>query len=188
MTESVVILKWMWAALGIYWLVSASGTRKTAVSESPGLRFLRMGILILTFTLLLSPWLRMSWLGRRFVPETAIGERTGVVLTATGSALCIWARRALGEFWSDKVALKIDHQLIRRGPYARLRHPIYSGVLLAIAGTALAMGEWRGAVAFALMTTNYFVKAKREDRILASRFGEDFTEYKRQTGFLLPKW
>ena len=188
MTDSSVILRWMWAALGIYWLISARATRKTEVGESPWLRVLRMGILSITFVLLLLPRLGTGWLGRRFVPETAVGERGGLVLTAGGLALCIWARRALGEYWSDKVALKVDHQLIRSGPYARLRHPIYSGVLLAVAGTALAIGEWRGAVAFAVMGINYFVKAKREDRILVSRFGEDFMEYKRRAGFLLPKW
>src|SRR2546426_4370073 len=56
------------------------------------------------------------------------------------------------------------------------------------AGTALAIGEWREVIALALLGANYFVKAKREDRILASRFGEKFAEYKRQAGFLAPKW
>src|SRR4029077_17391496 len=121
-------------------------------------------------------------------PETAIGRGAGLALTAAGLLLCIWARRTLGEYWSDKVRLKGDHELIRRGPYAHLRHPIYSGVLLAVTGTALAIGEWRGAVALALLGANYFVKAKREDRILASRFGENFADYKRQARFLLPRW
>jgi len=78
--------------------------------------------------------------------------------------------------------------LIRHGPYAHLRHPIYSGVLLAVGGTALAIGEWRGVIALVLLGANYFVKSKREDRILASRFGESFAEYKRHAGFLLPRW
>jgi len=182
------ILKWMWGALGIYWIIAARGTKKTEVSESVWFRVLRLGILGITFVLLLSPWLRVVWLGRRFVPETAIGRGVGLALTAAGLLLCVWARRTLGKFWSDEVALKVDHQLIRRGPYAHLRHPIYSGVLLAVAGTAVAIGEWRGVVALALLGANYFVKAKREDRILASRFGESFAEYKRQAGFLLPRW
>ena len=188
MIDSVAVLKWMWVALGAYWLISARATKKIEVGESPWLRILRMGILSVTFVLLLSPWLRVGWLGRRFVPETAINRGVGLTLAAAGLALCIWARRVLGQYWSDKVALKVGHQLIRQGPYARLRHPIYSGVLIAIAGTALAIGEWRGLVALAAMTINYFVKAKREDRILASRFGESFAEYRQHAGFLLPKW
>ena len=188
MMNSHVILKFMWGAFGVYWLIAARGTKTTEVSESGWLRVLRVGILFVTFVLLLSPWLRMGWLGQRFLPDTAIGRGVGVALSATGLLLCIWARRTLGEYWSDKVALKIDHQLIRRGPYAHLRHPIYAGVLLAIAGTALAIGEWRGVVALVLMAVNYLAKAKREDRILASRFGENFAEYKRQAGFLAPRF
>jgi protein-S-isoprenylcysteine O-methyltransferase Ste14 len=188
MIESAIILRWMWGAMGIYWLIAARATKKTEVSESGWLRVLRLGILSLTFVLLLSPWLRVGWLGRRFVPDTAILGRVGLVLAVAGLALCLWARRVLGEHWSDKVALKVDHQLVRGGPYGHLRHPIYSGVLLAIAGTALAIGEWRGVVALLLLGANYFVKAKREERILTSRFGEDFAEYTRHAGFLLPKW
>jgi protein-S-isoprenylcysteine O-methyltransferase Ste14 len=188
MIESSAILKWMWGAFGIYWLIAARGTKRIEVSETVWFRVLRLGILLITFVLLLSPWLRMGWLGGRFAPETAIGRGAGLTLTAAGLLLCIWARRTLGDHWSDKVALKVDHQLIRRGPYAHLRHPIYSGVLLAFAGTALAIGEWRGMVALALLVANYFVKAKREDQILASRFGKSFAEYKRQAGFLLPRW
>jgi protein-S-isoprenylcysteine O-methyltransferase Ste14 len=188
MIESAIILRLMWGAMGIYWLIAALGTKKTAVSESAWFRVLRLGILGITFLLLLSPWLRVGWLGRRFLPDSAVARTLGVTLTAAGLLLCIWARRTLSERWSDKVALKVDHQLIRRGPYAYLRHPIYSGVLLAIAGTALAIGEWRGLIAFFLLGTNYFVKAKREEWILAARFGDSFTEYKRQAGFLAPRW
>jgi protein-S-isoprenylcysteine O-methyltransferase Ste14 len=178
----------MWGAMGIYWLIAALGTKKITVSESVWFRVLRLGILGITFVLLLSPWLRMGWLGRRFLPDSAIGAGVGVTITAAGLLLCIWARRTLGEYWSDKVALKVDHQLIRRGPYAHLRHPIYSGVLLAIAGTALAIGEWRGLIALFLLGTNYFAKAKREEWLLAARFGDDFNEYKRQAGFLTPRF
>jgi len=140
------------------------------------------------FALLLTSRFRTGLLALRFVPDTPGIRGVGYGLTVAGMALCVWARLELGEYWSDKVALKVGHRLIRNGPYARLRHPIYSGVLVAIAGTTLAIGEWRGVVALAVMSVNYLVKAQREDRILASRFGEEFTAYKRQAGFLAPKW
>jgi protein-S-isoprenylcysteine O-methyltransferase Ste14 len=107
-------------------------------------------------------------------------------LTAAGAALAIWARQSLGRNWSDKVVLKVDHELIRSGPYRYLRHPIYGGVLLAVAGTALAIGEWRGMVALVLLGTNYSIKAIKEEKILASKFGEAFAEHRRATWFLLP--
>ena len=91
-----------------------------------------------------------------------------------------------GRNWSDKVVLKVDHELIRNGPYRYLRHPIYSGVLIAVAGTALKIGEWRGVVALVALGVNYFVKAKREEAILAANFREAFAAHKRHTGFFLP--
>lgn len=77
--------------------------------------------------------------------------------------------------------------MIRTGPYLRLRHPIYSGVLLGVLGTALILGEWRGAIAFLLLLINYAIKARKEDRVLAESFGAEFQEHKRRAGFLLPR-
>ncbi len=183
-----LILNWMWGLLGLYWLWNARRTGSTAVEEAWGWRVMRLGILSLTFALLLSPWLRMGWLGRRFLPEMEAGCVLGVTVTGLGILLCVWARVHLGRYWSDKVVLKADHQLVRSGPYRYLRHPIYSGVLLGILGTAIAIGEWRGGLALAIMSANYFVKARREERVLAGQFGEQYAEYRKQAGFLAPRW
>jgi protein-S-isoprenylcysteine O-methyltransferase Ste14 len=69
-----------------------------------------------------------------------------------------------------------------------LRHPIYSGVLLGVAGTALAIGMVRGGLAFCLLLTSYSIKAGKEEGVLAGKFGDDFHEYLRNTGFLFPKF
>ncbi len=175
-----------WSALGIYWLYSALETKKTAVNEKSRLRILRLSILALTLLLLLSDWLRIGPLRLRLIPDIAAVVWFGVALTAAGVALAIWARWNLGQNWSDKVVLKVGHELIRTGPYAYLRHPIYTGVLLAVAGTGLAIGEIRGLAALILLGTNYYVKAVREERILAANFGDQFLQYKRTTGFLFP--
>jgi protein-S-isoprenylcysteine O-methyltransferase Ste14 len=180
------ILDWIWGALGVYWLVSARGTKEAVTGEASWWRVIRLSILAAGFILLLSPWLRYGLLARRFLPENLFLSELGIALTFAGVLLCVWARVCLGEYWSDKVVLKADHELIRSGPYAYLRHPIYSGVLLGIVGTALVVGEWRGIVTLVLMGANYFVKARREERMLAGSFGEAYAEYKRRTGFFLP--
>jgi protein-S-isoprenylcysteine O-methyltransferase Ste14 len=182
--DTVVTLSW--SALGFYWLVTAFGTKKTAVNENTGLRVFRLAILALMLILLMTHWLRIGPLGWRFVPRHSAIIWLGAVLTFLGAALAIWARWKLGRNWSDKVVLKVDHQLIRTGPYRYLRHPIYAGVLLAVAGTALTIGEWRGVAALGLLGTNYCIKAMREEKILAANFGEAFAEHKRTTGFFLP--
>lgn len=187
MIATQTILTWMWAGFGVYWFLGAWGTKKIEVNERAAWRLMRWAILAVVFTLLLTARLSYGLLGRRFIPRNQPVEWAGIGLTAAGLLLCAWARHHLGTNWTDKVALKVDHQLIRSGPYARLRHPIYSGVLLGVAGTALAVGEWRGVIALVIMLVNYAVKARREDRILAGRFGDAFLEHKRQAGFLLPK-
>lgn len=121
------------------------------------------------------------------MPHSAEVAWLGVAITVAGIALAAWARQSLGENWSDKIVLKVDHQLVRNGPYAYLRHPIYSGVLLGIAGTALAVGEVRGILALVLLGSSYWVKAIREEKVLVSQFGDAFEDYRRSAGFLIPR-
>jgi protein-S-isoprenylcysteine O-methyltransferase Ste14 len=184
-------LTWVWAATGIYWVINArAAARNPAETKEPQTqRILRLLVLALTFVLLLSPSLvafgPLVW---RFVPNRLVIRDLGLALAGLGILLMIWARRHLGHYWSDKVEIKTNHQLISTGPYARLRHPIYTGMLVGIAGTALAVGEWRGIAAFLLLLTNYVIKARKEERILRQRFGSAFEEYEGKTGFLVPRF
>jgi protein-S-isoprenylcysteine O-methyltransferase Ste14 len=185
------VLGWLWALFGMYWLIAAR-RGKTArsgesTSESPAYRLARLLLLAITFALLFAKWTAVGFLGQRFLPDAPSIACIGLALALAGMAIAMWARIHLGQYWSDKVVLKVDHQLIGSGPYARMRHPIYSGVLLGVAGTALVVGEWRGVLAFLLLLTNYAVKANREEKILAGAFAESFPEHKRRAGFLLPR-
>lgn len=184
----LIILKWTWIFFGLYWLTAAIRTKKAATREMTVWRVLRFAILALTMILLLTNWLSFGPLRWRLFPDHSWIRQLGVALTVTGLLLCVWARLHLGTYWSDRVVLKVDHELVQSGPYSHLRHPIYSGVLLAIAGTALVVGEWRGVVALLVMSVNYCVKARREERILARLFGEEFAIYQQRSGFLAPKW
>ncbi|MGB8115377.1 MAG: isoprenylcysteine carboxylmethyltransferase family protein, partial [Candidatus Sulfotelmatobacter sp.] len=82
---------------------------------------------------------------------------------------------------------KEDHKLIRTGPYARLRHPIYSGLELAAIGSALAIDQWRCVIGVCIIVTGFWIKAKREEAMLGAQFGADFQEHRRHTGFLFPR-
>lgn len=183
----LTLVRFCWAVLGLYWIVSALGTKKTAVNENSATRVTRLSILVLTLILLLSHRLSIGPLAHRFITNSPAVIWSGAGLTALGVALAIWARATLGRNWSDKVVLKVDHELICRGPYRYLRHPIYTGVLLAVAGSALTVGKWSGVVALLLLGTTYCLKALREEKLLATNFGEAFSDYKEQTGFFLPR-
>ena len=84
-----------------------------------------------------------------------------------GLAFSVAGRVWLGDNWSGTVTLKQDHELIRSGPYRWVRHPIYTGLLLAILGSAIALGEWRGLVALALVAVAFLRKVAIEERFLA---------------------
>jgi len=178
-------LEWAWIAFAIYWVTAARTGKAAQTSESSLYRILRLLLLAVTFTLLFANWTGIGFLGRNLAPPSF--AYIGFTLAIVGMAIAVWARVSLGQYWSDKVLLKVGHQLIRSGPYVRMRHPIYSGVLLGVAGSALVVNQWRGVLAFVLLLANYSVKARREDKILADAFPEDFPEHKRHAGFLLPR-
>jgi len=186
--QLIRILEWMWIAFGVYWLIAARRVKAARTTESPLYRVFRLLVLVITFTLLFAKWTAVGFLGRHFFPQTQLLAYIGFASALAGMAIAVWARMSLGHYWSDKIVLKVDHQLVRSGPYARMRHPIYSGVLLGVAGSALVVDEWRGVLAFLLLLTNYLIKAKREDEILAEAFGKDFADHKKRAGFLLPRF
>ena len=86
------------------------------------------------------------------------------------------------------MTLKKDHELIRRGLYRSIRHPIYTGILLAMIGTALIKGHLRGCLGFAVILVTFYFKARREEKFLRQEFGPGFDEHMRNTGMFLPKW
>jgi protein-S-isoprenylcysteine O-methyltransferase Ste14 len=182
------LLAWIWLGFGIYWwFIGGARNRPERTSEPQFHRIFRLIILAITFGLLFARWAAAGVLGRRFLPRDISIVYLGFTLAILGILLALWARIHLGQYWSDKVVLKVDHQLIRTGPYARLRHPIYSGVLLGVAGTGLVVGEWRAVFAFVILLTNYIIKALREEQILAGAFAADFSVHQQRTGFLLPR-
>src|SRR5450631_1415127 len=189
----LTILEYLWSAFGLYWFAAAAHGRSAArtapqTGEPHLFRVVRLSILVITFALLFWQRLAIGFLGKRFAPDFPALDSAGFVATLVGLGIATWARIHLGRNWSDKVVIQAGHQLIRTGPYVRLRHPIYSGVLLGVLGTAVVLGEWRGVVAFVLLLTNYAIKARKEDRVLAERFGVQFQEHKRRAGFLFPRF
>jgi len=177
-----------WYAFGIYWVITWLRVKRAKTREPLTSRLITMVPLVFAFELVFSNWLRIGPLRLRFVPAEEWIEWAGVVLTSLGAATAIWARYCLGQFWSSRVSLKEGHQLIRSGPYAYVRHPIYSGMLLGMIGTALVVGEWRGVLAVALVLAAHSYKALREESLLSGEFGEEYATYRRRAGFLFPRF
>jgi protein-S-isoprenylcysteine O-methyltransferase Ste14 len=177
-----------WIVFVVYWAIGALKTRKTVSQESSASRY---GILLLEiagYVLLFSDSAEIGVLGHRIVHRSYTVAVTGVALTWIGIGTALWARWHLGQNWSARVTLKEGHQLIRTGPYAYFRHPIYSGLDLAAIGGALAIDRWGCVVGAGLIILGYWIKARKEESMLAGQFGEAFDEHRRHTGFLIPKF
>jgi protein-S-isoprenylcysteine O-methyltransferase Ste14 len=155
--------------------------------EPAGTLFFRIVIMAAASWLLFSNDPHFGVLNLHFMPYDRRIVLAGVVITWAGVLLAIWARYHLGRFWSSTVALREGHQLIRSGPYAFIRHPIYTGMLAGIAGTALAVGRCRGLVAFVVALAAFAAKSRQEEKLLDAQFGPEFEEHRRHTGFFLPK-
>jgi protein-S-isoprenylcysteine O-methyltransferase Ste14 len=181
---SFYVLPCLWLIFLLVWLFGAIGIKRTRVRDNKlGTVFqIAFGLSVsLVFNLRLGP------LNQGFLPPNPITKSIGIALTAVGIGLAIWARFYLGRNWSAKVVIKEDHELIRRGPYARLRHPIYSGVMLGLFGTVLALDKWRYLLGFLLLVVYFCTKASREEVLLSREFGPAWEEHKKHSGFLLPK-
>ena len=181
------VIRYSWLAFLAYWLLSSFRVNRMQRTEPKGQKWLRILAMAASFWLLYGNDWRFGALNLRILPYRPWIPQLGAALTAIGVAFAIWARYHLGKYWSASVALREGHQLIRTGPYARIRHPIYTGMLLAVFGTALAESRYRALVAFVIVLLGLAWKAKSEEALLASQFGAEFEEHRRHTGFLLPR-
>lgn len=177
-----------WYVFISYWAVTFLRVKQTKIEQNSWERMAHVAAMAVAFILLFTRSWRVGPLASRFVPETVWVQEAGICLTSLGVAFAIWARYSLGQYWSARVTLKVDHQLIRSGPYAYVRHPIYTGLLLATIGTAWVIGEWRAVVAVSLALVAFSHKARQEEALLSREFGDRYQEYKSQTGFLTPRF
>jgi protein-S-isoprenylcysteine O-methyltransferase Ste14 len=177
-----------WLLFAGYWLIAALGSKKAAKKERSGERVGHIIFMALGFFLLYRADPHFGLLNLRLLPEKSWIDYLGAALTLAGVLFAIWARYTIGKEWSAEIQIKQGHELIRSGPYAHIRHPIYTGILVALVGTALSIGEYRGIVAVALFLVGFVRKARREEKFLASEFGRAFDDHRRHTGFFLPRF
>ena len=177
-----------WLLFAAYWLWAALGAKRPVKKESAGQRFTHIAVMTIGFFLLYGNEFRVGVLSRRFLPDELWIAWAGALLTLVGVLFAIWARFTIGKEWSSDVQIKEGHELIRNGPYAHIRHPIYTGILLALCGTAVTIGEYRAILGVVLFLVGFIRKAKKEEQFLAGEFGPAFDEHRRHTGFFLPRF
>jgi protein-S-isoprenylcysteine O-methyltransferase Ste14 len=180
------VIEFAWYALIGVWLVGALTAKPQVRTQPLRPRIIHAALLLIAFELLFTHMFRFGLLGQRFILPSAAVAEFGMILTLAGIAFAIWARFFLGTNWSATPSIKQDHRLIRTGPYAIVRHPIYSGLLLAMFGTALAIGEWRAVLGFAIVSVAWHFKSRTEERYMEEEFGDEYVRYRREVKGLIP--
>jgi protein-S-isoprenylcysteine O-methyltransferase Ste14 len=122
----------------------------------------------------------------RFLPQSTALVIGALLLELAFFFLAIWSRQLLGRNWSGAVTTKVDHELVRSGPYRIVRHPIYTGLLGVYLSIALVSGEIRGLVGFALACLAYWRKIRMEEEYLRGQFGASYNGYRSETWALIP--
>ena len=177
---------WLWTLLAAVWLLMWFTSKQAKKRESPLERLQHVLPMAIGLWLIFGKG-EWGWLNMRVVPEVPALWIAGLIITALGVAMAIYARLSLGSNWSGMVTLKAGHELIRNGLYSRIRHPIYTGILIAMLGTAMIRSHLRGWIGLGIVLASFYVKARREERFLQQEFGEAFDAHMRQTGMFLPK-
>lgn len=173
----------LWILFIGYWSAAASKTAQTKSSESASSRQLHQ---LLMYGSLALAFFRLPGLGQRWLPAASYIVLLGLAIHVGSIMLAVWARRHLGRNWSGAITAKVDHQLIRTGPYRLIRHPIYTAMLGMYLGTAVVSGELHGLLAVVIMVAAYWRKIRLEEQNLRSIFGAEYDDYRRKSWALIP--
>jgi protein-S-isoprenylcysteine O-methyltransferase Ste14 len=181
-----ILLLLLWAGFFAYWWTSALRNR-TPIKRVPS----RLGFLtgmavpagvILFAAGVLAPDLYTA----RVLPELLPVVIAGLLVTVLGIGFAIWARVHLGTNWSSRPAIRENHTITRTGPYAIVRHPIYTGILTGIFGTTIATGALLAFVSLFVIFVLFLIKIRMEEQFLYEEFGEEYERYRGEVKALVP--
>jgi len=177
----------MWLLWLVYWWLLSRNTKETSRSETWGSRASYVVLLVAAGYLMSLRRLPISGASIQLYAPRLVLLLVEVACVAAGLGVAVWARRHLGRNWSGTVTAKDDHELIRSGPYRAVRHPIYTGILLALIGMAIGTGTWTSAVAVVLAAVAFLRKLRIEERFMIDQFGDEYERYRREVPALVPK-
>jgi protein-S-isoprenylcysteine O-methyltransferase Ste14 len=180
------IINASWGAFFVVWVLAAMFTKRTVYHES-GARRLRYIIPIVFGWFLV---FRGHRLPRPFnvdiIPQTDAILVAAAILCLCGLGFCLWARAVLGRNWSGTVTLKENHELIVRGPYRLVRHPIYTGLLAMLIATAIEQGHIAGMIGLVLVFVSLWIKLSDEEEVMRKQFPDQYAAYRERVKRIIP--
>jgi len=180
------ILAIIWTVFWVLWVLPAVFGKRTIRRQATGSRILQLVLLLVAYVLIVNGALGWNWLNLRVAPAGRASTTVGYGMLLAGMVFAGWARLFLGGNWSSDVTLKQDHTLVLSGPYRIVRHPIYSGLLVALLGTAIALGELRCFLGVLLSAIAWKIKSISEETLMVQEFGDQYARYREQVKGLVP--
>lgn len=174
-----------WCLLILIWIVSAFSVKPALERQSWAGRFATFAFLALASMLLLGKISLWSLNSRIWPAEQAL-RILACTITFAGLGVSVWSRFTLGPDWSATVTYREGHELIQRGPYRFVRHPMYTGFLLMVAGTTVNLGDASSLVAILICCLGIWWKLAREENMLTKHFPDSYRRYKSNTKALIP--
>jgi protein-S-isoprenylcysteine O-methyltransferase Ste14 len=174
-----------WWVFIIIWALSAFSVKPSKERQDWGGRLFTFAFLTVTFLLLAGEF---SWWGmnERIWPYSQPMLLLAYALTLAGLAILIWARWSLGRNWSAIVTFREQHELVQHGPYRFVRHPIYTGMMLMVAGTAAVLGNLAGLLSVVICFLGHWWKLRREEALLTKHFPGTYPQYMSRTKAIIP--
>jgi len=183
---ALYVIRACWIIFLAVWILAAIWTKRVVYREGRAQR-LAYSLLLFAGCYLVFRAQRFNYpLNLRVLPANAVIAWIAAVLCLAGLGFSIWARFILGRNWSGTVTLKEGHELIQRGPYRLVRHPIYTGLLVMIIATALAFGHIVGFAGVLLAFASFWIKLGHEEKVLLKQFPEQYRAYQQRVKRIIP--
>jgi protein-S-isoprenylcysteine O-methyltransferase Ste14 len=175
-----------WLITMLVWIASSFSNKQAVRRQATGSRAAQICFGVFAGLLIWGPAHFRLLSGPAVIPDSEAAHLAAFLLTLGGLAFALWSRFIIGRNWSAVITIKQDHELIRSGPYAIVRHPIYCGFLTAVIGAAIERGTIEAFAGAAILAIIFRFKSELEEKFMIEHFGDAYRKYRMEVGAIIP--
>jgi protein-S-isoprenylcysteine O-methyltransferase Ste14 len=175
-----------WLITMLVWIASSFSNKQAVRRQATGSRAAQICFGVFAGLLIWGPAHFRLLSGPAVIPDSEAAHVAAFLLTLGGLAFALWSRFIIGRNWSAVITIKQDHELIRSGPYAIVRHPIYCGFLTAVIGAAIERGTIEAFAGAAILAIIFRFKSELEEKFMIEHFGDAYRKYRMEVGAIIP--
>jgi protein-S-isoprenylcysteine O-methyltransferase Ste14 len=175
-----------WLITMLVWIASSFSNTQAVRRQATGSRAAQICFGVFAGLLIWGPAHFRLLSGPAVIPDSEAAHLAAFLLTLGGLAFALWSRFIVGRNWSAVITIKQDHELIRSGPYAIVRHPIYCGFLTAVIGAAIERGTIEAFAGAAILAIIFRFKSELEEKFMIEHFGDAYRKYRMEVGAIIP--